>query len=524
VESLETVQPLVSSPPPADGIPNGHSELYAMFSDDEMSRIVQFKRFRELIEGDRNFRLSLDQGQLDDEQVAFLRRIGITFALDEIALLWEKPEAFAELAGVINGKRTFEELSDGARAAAKTSPLLTLFARFSYLKSKMYARHQDRAQNGVRTPTPEYDAWRKRRVAATKSELGYYGESIDHPVLAIELNVGCSVGCYFCAFDAPRLSDVFDYEVPENRKLFRDVSESFYGVFGPAAGHCLLYWSTEPNDNPHYIDFMKLYREITGSTVCTSTARWSEDWIRGLIEFYRPGAHPWPRISVLSRKIMHRLFEWFTPDEFRDIWLLPQQKDGEEMRKKVPGGRDKMLKILVESEDQRDFGEVQRPDDEVRQGSIACVSGFLVNMIEKTVKLASPCYTTEENRYGYRVFSEATFETAEDFDRAIKDIIERKMVMSPYRTMPMRFRDDLKYRPKEDGFVLLSPTRVHKFGGNEVLRPLGDLLAQGDLDYGQLNARLLEEHCLNPMVVAATIKGLFDKGFLDEVDVERPAA
>jgi hypothetical protein len=219
---------------------------------------------------------------------------------------------------------------------------------------------------------------------------------------------------------------------------------------------------------------------------------------------------------------MHRLFEQFTPDEFRDVWLLPQQKDGEDLRKKVPGGREKMMKILLTSKDQRDYHEDETPEEEVLQGSIACVSGFLVNLIEKKIQLNSPCYTSEKYRYGYRVFAEATFETAEDLDHAIRDIMARKMLLRPYRTMPVRFRDDLDYRPKEAGFVLVSPFKVHRFEGNETLGPVGRLIAGGDLNHEQVIQRLVREEGINPMMASATIKGLFDRGFLDEVDVDKP--
>jgi radical SAM family RiPP maturation amino acid epimerase len=524
METAERLEPpVLLTSLPGGKLPTRYAELMALFSPEERSMLAQFKRFCELYEGDKYFRAGVKRGHLEPEQQKFLRKVGVTFSLDEVATLWEDSEAGRELTAAICGSIPFSDLSAETRAVVDRSPVLQPFARFNAIKALMCGA-SGRVAHNLPTLSPEYNAWRLRRIAATKSELGSYGRNIDHPVLAIELCVGCSVGCYFCAFDAPRLSRVFDYEVPENRELFRGVAGSLSRLLGNAAGHGLLYWSTEPHDNPHYIDFMKDYKEVTGVAVCTSTARWNEDWIRNLIKFYRAEAEPWPRISVLSRKIMHRLFEQFTPDEFRDVWLLPQQKDGEEARKKVPGGRAKMMKILVESKDQRDYAENEVPDEEVLQGSIACVSGILVNMIERTIQLISPCYTTEKYRYGYRVFSKASFETVEDFDREIRNIFTRKMLVAPYGTMPMRFRDDLEYRPKDNGFVVVSPNHVHRFEGSELLKHLGDLIANGDLDYRQLNKRLLVDHGLNPMEVSAAIKRLFDRGFLDEVDVENPSS
>ena len=292
-------------------------------------------------------------------------------------------------------------------------------------------------------------------------------------------------------------------------------------MLGSAAGHGFLYWSTEPNDNPHYIDFMAEFERITGSTVCTATARTDEDWVRNLIKFYRRGPVPWPRFSVLSRSIMYRMYKKFTPDDFRDVGMLMQQKDSEEERAKVPGGRDKMIAELDSYEDLRDLDVEERPKDlDVPQGSIACISGFLVNVIERTLKLTSPCFTTQEYRYGYRVFAETTFEDADDFKRVLLEMIDRKMVLAPFRQMMMRFRDDLRYRARDDGFLLVSRNQVHKMRGNDAFPMLGELIHGGDLTYGELTDRLVDDYRCNPMVVSAAIKSLFDNGFLDELSID----
>src|SRR5690606_27569169 len=215
------------------------------------------------------------------------------------------------------------------------------------------------------------------------------------------------------------------------------------------------------------------YLDVTGSAVCTATARADEEWVSKLLTHYRRLQQPWPRISVLTRSIMYKVMKRFTPEEARDMALLMQQKDGEEMRLKVPGGRDKMLARLDTYEDLREKDVARRPEDMVvPQGSIACVSGFLINLIQKTIKVISPCYTTPQYRYGYRVFAEATFTDAADFDRTIADLINRTMVVEPYDDMPMKFRDDLKYRPIEGGFQVRSREQVHECSGHEVYGPL----------------------------------------------------
>lgn len=503
-------------------IPTTLSELYSRFSPEEMAFIVQMKRFLECVEGDAAFRKSVDTGHFTPEQLAHLRDIGITFSVNDVALMWKEPETAQALFTTNPIMESVEDVPGNTLEASKHYPLLYVWTRFVFLKNMMN-RHNTQRIVVMPSQDPRFAKWRQRRIAATKSELGPYGLSIDHPTLAIELAVGCSVGCYFCAYDAPKLQTVFDYTVPVNRALFRGVAQSLTDVMGPAlAGRALLYYSTEPNDNSHYIDFMKAYHEITGRVVCTSTARYDEAWIRNLVAYYREGSYPWPRISVLSRKVMQRLHQQFTPDEFRDVTLVMQQRDNEPLREKVPGGRPKMLERLHNLADSHAPEDVPPVDGSLPQGSIACVSGFLINMIEKTVKLVSPCYTTMQYPYGYRVFDEAQFETVSDFDRIIRAMVDRKMMAKPYPSMPMRFRDDLRYRPQDNGFELTSRYFVHPFKGEQVWGPLGELMARGNLTYGEVCDMLLDTYQCNPMIVAVMIQNLFDRGFLDERDTSYP--
>jgi radical SAM family RiPP maturation amino acid epimerase len=500
-------------------IPTSFAELYSRFSSEEMSQIVQLKRFFECIQGDQEFRQSAATGQFTPEQLAYLRDVGVTFDMDEVCAIWKGVETNEVLSDTVYSVTSPDELPADFLKELERYPLLRLWGRFLFLRTNFYRRHNQSVPD-FPIPNDRFAAWRRRRIAATKSELGAFGHNIDHPTLAIELAVGCSVGCYFCAFDAPKLQKIFDYSVPENREFFRGIARSLADVMGArVAGQCLLYWSTEPHDNPHYIDFMKEYGKITGVAVCTSTARYDEEWIRNLIAFYRPHVLPWPRISVLSKKVMQKLHRQFTPDEFRDVNLIMQQRESEVYREKVPGGRPKMLKRLEEVKDLRDLEEGHEAENTAPQGSIACISGFHINILEKTVKLTSPCFTTQQYPYGYRTFAAATFETVSDFDRIIRQMVEQKMPLVPYPQMPMRFRDDLRYQPKAGGFDLVSPCQRHHFKGHEVWAPLGELIARGDLTHEAVCDGLLEEPHCNPMMIAAALQYLFDRGFLDELDV-----
>jgi radical SAM family RiPP maturation amino acid epimerase len=500
-----------------------YADVLASFSDEEIEQLVQMKRFTECVQGDTEFRNSLKTGNFTQQQMDYLQEVGVTFDLNDIRLLWDNDAIKSNLEDGFKNRDTAENiLEDVSSPIVKNFPLLDLWNRYNQIRNMLHGKHilsiPERNYGDSR-----YNAWRRRRIAATKSELGSYGSQIDHPALAIELAVGCTVGCHFCAFDAQRLKEVFDYEVPENRKLFQGVAKSLTRLMGPAgASHAMLYWSTEPNDNPHYIDFLKEYEAVTSYYLCTSTARYGEKWVRDLITYYKQFPAPWPRLSVISKKVMQRLHKQFTPMEFRDVWMLMQQEDSEEVRQKVPGGRVQMMAQLEDADDLRKEEYPTTAKLNVRQGSIACISGFLINMVEKTIKLISPCYTSKKYPYGYRTFDEQSFKNVEEFDQVLHEMIQKNMVEAPYSDMPLAFRDDLHYRPNEDGFQLVSPNKWHDFTGNPVWRPLGKILAAGDLTYEQAWSKLVLEQGQNPAIVVASITSLFDRGFLDEVNISAP--
>ena len=501
-----------------------YEQAFAGFSPDDIRVVAEAKRFMECHDGDRDFRAAVDAGgKFTDQQRRMLKDIGVTFEPEAMELLWLRPDLLERYQSLVVQHASFEDAPSEIHELLAPYRELRLLLRWRHRIDRGVMIHKFSA--GLRpTPSPEYTAWRFRRVAAVRNELGWFGWTLDHPSHAVEMAVGCSVGCGFCAFDAGKLQTIFDFSRPENRELVRAVGTGMARVLGRwAAGHGMLYWSTEPHDNPHYVKLLEFWQELTGSMLCTATARAGEDWVRELIDYYSTGPVPWPRISVLSRGMMRRLHATFSPLELRDTQMLMQQKDAEKQRGKVPGGREKMLRRLVDADDLRDVDFENLPEGfEPPQGSIACISGTLVNMVNRTVKLISPCYTTMQYRYGYRVFDEATFDHGpEGFEVALRRIVGRSMVVRPYPEMPMRWRDDLKAVPQPDGFTLLSPTTQRNFRRGELLLRTGELIGRGDLTYEQVFDTLSDNLQIGPVVALSMLDTLFRKGFLCEVAITR---
>ena len=475
------------------------------FSQAEIRDICQLKRLFEWAQGDPGFAASLAAGSLDRGHRDRLKQIGVEFDVEQIALLWQSPDLAREY--VLNCSLVRASLSEETAATLSRFPLLALWARFSAHRNAIYRELRKRV---FRVPaSPAFDSWRMRRIKATRSELGLFGHYLDHPILAFELGDGCSIGCWFCAFSARKLSRNLDYR--QDAGLFRGVLETCVDLFGrDQSSMALLYYGTEPHDNPGYLDFLRDFESITGGPSCTSTAVGTDpQWIRSLIAYYRGGGHPWPRISVLTATALRRIHDLYSPEELRDVELLIQTRD--HRRPKVTGGR-----ILQEQEGLRSRADGRYLDSAVPQGSIACVSGFLSNLVNRTVQLVSPCYTSATWPYGYRVFDAEVFADAADFRRAVAALVERNMQAVPALERTARFRDDLRYRTTAAGFDLVSPNQIHHLTG-QTYAQLGALLAAGDLTFDEVYEAMLARHGTTPMVSVAVVQKLFDDGLLDEV-------
>ena len=488
--------------------PSSYQKVIEAFSEEDLSKIAQVKRLFEWVEGDLIFKQHLETGKLAAEELKRLKKIGVIFNIDEIALIWKEPQFIDKINSMV-GKLDDNKNIEEKLKPLENYPLLKLWAKFSILKNQFYKGNR---QRNIPVPLkPRFDKWRQRRISSAKSELGHFGHVIDHPLFAFELGDGCSIGCWFCAFSSRKLTKNFSYN--ENKEVFKAIIEKCISMFGKVqASQALLYYGTEPHDNPNYFDFLKDFAEITGYLACTATAVSTEvDWLRNLINFYRRGNYPWPRLSILSKSILFKVHESYTPDELRDVGLLMQMR--EHPRPKVSGGR-----ILKEESGLRNTQGKKYIDNTVPQGSIACVSGFLVNLVKQTIQLVSPCYTSSKWPYGYRIFDKAIFElNANDFEKSLEKLISRNMPETFPSGQIVKLRDDLVFKSTQEGFDLISPNQVHHCNSKEIYKPLGKFLENGTYTLQELCEGLLKEYKFPFEFSTALIEQFFQKGLLDEI-------
>ena len=299
-------------------------------------------------------------------------------------------------------------LWDPGCQVGETNKIVNQYISFS--SEKLLLRDRIRDLDG----RPEYAGfrqWRQRQINRFFRQVGVQlASAVVHAPFSIELNQGCSVGCWFCGVDAPKLGDIFSY-TDENKFLWRDLLRSLHQSigFGAKAGFC--YWATDPLDNPDYEKFIQDFKHEFGRFPQTTTAQPLKhlERVRELIRMTSGAEKTINRFSVLSINSMRKIHEYFTPEELVHVELVPQNKEAMAVKANAGRARGKLQQLAL-------------ADQETNTSTIACVSGFLINMVRKSIKLITPVPASDQWPLGYQVFGEEFFTDAQSFDVACQKL------------------------------------------------------------------------------------------------------
>ncbi len=316
---------------------------------------------------------------------------------------------------------------------------------------------------------PRFEAWRERQIARGASQFKQtVNNSLIQAPMVFELSKGCSIGCHFCGISAPRLGDIFLYN-SENAKLWNEVLALMKEILGLAAGAGFCYWATDPLDNPDYEKFCRDFHKILGVFPQTTTAQPLKDIERtkALLKLSIEKGCLSNRFSILSLKMLNQVHEQFSPEELLLVSLVLQNKESTGIKAHSGRSREQNLK------------KGQEDSELPEQGTIACISGFLFNMVDRSVKLISPCNASDRWPLGYIVFDEGTFTDANDLKILIERMINEHMPTTVRPTDVVSFRPDLKYESLDDGFKLSNRVKTFKFRQQAFLRDLGEMIHQG---------------------------------------------
>lgn len=433
------------------------------------------KRFVERWQADPNF-----QEQMVLNPSKTVSHYGLNIDPEEIEPLWDRGdgEKLDEAASVSESVKRWEE-------ALKFDPVQSIKAVMTIVKD------------------PRYHAWRGRQIARTASQfLPSFQGQIAHAPVCFELSKGCSGGCWFCGISAPRLNDIF-YYTPENAKLWRNVLEVIKEMLGPVAGAGFCYWATDPMDNPDYEKLCCDFHDILGIFPQTTTALplKNVERTRSLLKLSREKGCSLNRFSILSLKMLERVHETFSADELAFVKLVLQNKES-----KIPKANAGRSRKRQQGRDENGLPE---------QGTIACVTGFLFNMVERSVKLISPCNADERWSLGYIVYDEGTFSNADDLKVLLERIISNQMPLSIQSNDVVQFRRDLQYERLFDGFRLSTRIKKFNFRNDPYFRELGEVIHQGDKTVEAIIS-LFESFGVSSARTFDTLNLMFERGILDD--------
>lgn len=421
--------------------------------------------------------------------------------------LREDPRAAARSLGLAVDPVGLEPLWDPAAAARTPVERLPLaLVRFEAFARELAAPLR-RLRGDEPTADPRLVAWRRRQRRRVETELApAAARRMPHVPYAIELSEGCSVGCWFCGVSAPRLEQVFRYTA-ENAALFGAAIDVLVEVCGELAAHGMCYWATDPLDNPDYERFLVDCRRRTGALPSTSTALALRDVARtrALLELAREHGGTSDRFSVLSLAQLDRIHAEFSPEALLRVELSLQNRGSVEPKANV--GRARL----------RRPGDVvgDAAGDRTVEDTSACVSGFLISMVRRTVRLIGPCLPTERRPLGYVVFAEGSFADAAGLRAVVREMVDAHMRLEPRGDERPVFHEHLAFEALEGGFRLVGRHAERRFTGDPLLARLGRAVAAGATTVDRLLDLSPDDDDTDPAAVLHLIELLRDAGVLD---------
>jgi len=402
--------------------------IFAGRTPDERYQIAHIKRFMERLVADPKFREKLKENADNPKVVA--EEYGIDIDPDQMRSIWQR-----------------EYLKYRKSDKAHQWPLAVAWDE--HLARMIAHRDLIRDSGATDKVNPRFHAWRERQISRCASEVGDSAGAIVHPIVAYELSDGCSMGCWFCGISADKFKGYYPY-TPENAELWRGVVQVMADMFGPAAQTGFCYWATDPADNPDYPKFIEDHFQLTGALPQTTTAAPQKNvaWTREMLAVQKKHPTIINRFSILSLKILDQVHAEFSAEDLLEVELVTQNRDA--LGKKANAGRahDRREKMRASGREDKKLN--------VSDGhaTIACVSGFLINMLKQKVELVTPTMASEQWPLGYRVYEEAHFDSAADLRCILEGMIDRHMSESFPANVPITFRDDLEFTRTDDGFAI----------------------------------------------------------------------
>ncbi len=174
-------------------------------------------------------------------------------------------------------------------------------------------------------------------------------------------------------------------------------------------------------DNPDYGRFIADFRAAFGRYPQTTTAipLRHEAQTRAILDMVGDTTGEIQRFSILSLKMLEEVHSRFTPEELVNVELLPLNRESGVPKANAGRARSKAPQ-----------GHAKTSEDQPQ--TIACVSGFLFNMVERSVRMVTPCHASDRWPNGYRTLAQGRFDSGEELRRLLSGMIDS----APYVVTP----------------------------------------------------------------------------------------
>lgn len=368
----------------------------------------------------------------------------------------------------------------------------------------------------IRESHPEHTKWRRWRQRMLNATLWRDGPrkhaKLVHAPFTIELTKGCTVGCWFCGVDAAKYQGPIEVN-GKTEEIWKELLLSFKRIAGEAsAQHGFCYWATDPFDHPEYEWFLEHFHTILGYWPQTTTAQVMKHAprMRRLLQHIKHRNAFVQRCSMVRSSDFDAIHEYFSPEEMFMCELIPQYDD--RLSPKATAGRVRQLVL--------DRQQTNKPIpihyNLEATGSIACVSGFLINLMQRSLRIITPCNASDQWPLGYRVLGEDTFDRPEEIEQVLRGMLDKYLNDRLHMDDRLVAYADIKF--DSSGSSTLSATKNgFTFSLPNISNPgqLADLLQANKLTVAEICAARSKAGIDN-LYTSITLNQLFDQGLFDE--------
>lgn len=432
---------------------------------------AHIKRFMERWFADPNFENNLSPSLLKEFRIQMPAKL--------LSKLYDKKKPLS----FCNCANTAQEKNCQKFDSYKISPKETL-------NKSLFQRSEEILKNGLvqsipksRGPLPDsnhiFTKWMIRQHKRIVFQFNY----LKTIFLNIELSKGCSNQCWFCGFSAPLFQGFFAYQKEYWDKFLNTLADIFDKELFK---YTLYYRASEPFDNPDYEKFIDHHKQVFGSVPRTITASAVKSLARTK-KFIKKYSHV--AFSINKKEDLDALHRYFSPEELKDIQLYLAFNNKCYHKTSCGRARGKQKDTFINS--------LYDP-----------LSGFAINMVDKTIVLSIPTLISDLHPNNFLVLDSASFTSIEDLAEKIKTMIANNMIEKLEENDIVSLFPDFKLRLLKDGFAIDSPIQSLSFTGPLWLRSLGRAIKRRDQTVAEIAAKLKS--------APTYLNRLFEEGLLNE--------